>query len=74
LQSAIIDRNGLYFDRVRSTFYQKTSTMSKESSLLENDDLPKMHIKMRGLSTPTPIGTSPPPFRRACAGWRQFDN
>jgi len=36
--------------------------MSKESSLLENDDLPKMHIKMRGLSTPTPIGTGPPPF------------
>jgi len=74
LQSAIIDRNGLYFDRIRSTFYQKTSTMSKESSLLENDDLPKMHIKMRGLSTPTPIGTGPPPFGRACAGWRQFDN
>ena len=58
----------------KKVFYQKTSTMSKESSLLENDDLPKMHIKMRGLSTPTPIGTGPPPFRRACAGWRQFDN
>ncbi len=49
MQSSIIDRNGRYFDRIRSTFYQKTSTISKGSSLLENDDLPENAHQNEGI-------------------------
>ncbi len=62
MRSAIIDRNGLYFDRIRSTFYSKTSTMSKGSSLLENDDLAEMPLKMRGDLTPTTNQHKPTDF------------
>lgn len=68
MRSAIIDRSGLYFDRIRSTFYSKTSKMSKESSLLENDDLAEMPLKMRGDLTPTANRHKPTDFSAGLCG------